>query len=93
MYCVSTSVLEMYSKKEKNMEKNLIMYNSATLVMRSRDILSKHRISSKVIRTPANLRGKSCGYSLYINNNFDYAMDILGRFQIPILGTAVVDFK
>lgn len=75
------------------MKNNLIMFSSVTLVMRSRDILSKHRILSKVVRTPAHLRDKSCGYSLLVKNNFDYAVDILGRFQIPILGTAVVDLR
>lgn len=71
--------------------KNLIMFSSVTPVMRSREILSKHGIIAKVVRTPMNLRNKSCGYSLLINNDFDNAVDILGRFQIPILGTATVD--
>lgn len=84
-------MLKMNSKKVKDMKKNLIMFSSVTPVMRSRDILNKHRIFSKVVRTPANLRNKSCGYSLLVNNNFDNAVDILGRFQIPISGTAVVD--
>lgn len=75
------------------MNKNLIMFSSLTLVMRSRDILNKHNIYTKIIRTPAHLRNKSCGYSLLVNNNFDYATDILGSYQIPILGTAAVDFR
>ncbi len=81
----------MNSKKVKDMKNNLIMFSSVTPLMRSREILSKHRIFSKVIRTPMHLRKKSCGYSLLINKNFDNAVDILGRFQIPILGTAAVD--
>ena len=75
------------------MNKNLIMFSSQTLVLRSKNILDKHNLSSKIIRTPADLRGKSCGFSLLIKDNFDYSMDILGRFQIPITGTAVVDFR
>ena len=71
--------------------KNLIMFTSVTPVMRSREILRRHRINAKVVRTPMNLRNKSCGYSLLINNDFDNAVDILGRFQIPFLGTAAVD--
>lgn len=75
------------------MENNLIMFSSVTLAMRSRDILKKHNIFSNVIRTPAHLRNKSCGYSLVIKGDFDYAMDIIGNHRIPILGTAAVDFR
>lgn len=75
------------------MENNLIMFSSITLVMRSRDILKKHNIFSSVIRTPAHLRNKSCGYSLVVKGNIDYAVGILGSHKIPILGTSAVDLR
>lgn len=73
------------------MKKNLIMFNNVTLVIKSKEILKRNKINAKLIRTPSGVRNKSCGYSLLVNQNFDLAIDILGRFQIPILGTAVVD--
>ncbi len=75
------------------MKKNLIMFRSVTSVIRSRDLLKVNRISSQMIRTPAHLRGRSCGYSLLVMHNFDRAIDIITSGGIAVLGTATVDFR
>lgn len=73
------------------MDNNIIMFNSVTLAMKGRNILLKNNIFSKLIRTPMNLRMKSCGYSLYIDNNFDKALSIIRSNGISISGVAAVD--
>lgn len=75
------------------MTKNLIMFTSVTLAMRSRDILKRFGISSQMIRTPAHLRSRSCGYSLLVTNDFDNAVNIIIGNGVAVLGTAAVDFK
>ena len=52
------------------MENNLIMFNSVTLAMRARDILGVNNVFSRLIRTPMNLKNRSCGYSLLIKSDF-----------------------
>lgn len=74
------------------MDNNLIMFQSVTHVMKSRDLLRNNNIFSRVVRTPIHLKNRSCGYSLLVNNNFDYALDIIGKSGIPVVGTAAVDF-
>ena len=73
------------------MENNLIMFYSVTLAIRARDLLAKNKISSRIIRTPVNLRKRSCGYSLYVNNNFGKAVELISRNGIAYIGTAAVD--
>lgn len=75
------------------MEKNLIMFNSLTQVMQSRDLLKKHRIDARMVRTPSRLRQKSCGYSLLVTHRFDEALNIINNNGIGVLGTATVDFR
>lgn len=75
------------------MENNLIMFNSLTFAIRSRDLLQKNRIDARLVRTPANLRNRSCGYSLLITNRFDEAKSLILKSGIRIIGAAAVDFK
>ncbi len=75
------------------MENNLIMFSSVTLAMRANDLLNKNRIMCKVIRTPVNLRNRSCGYSVLVTNNFQFAMDLISSNRIPVLGIAAVDIR
>ncbi|MEE1319408.1 MAG: DUF3343 domain-containing protein [Ruminococcus sp.] len=75
------------------MENNLIMFSSVTLAMRAKDLLNKNRIMCKVIRTPVNLRNRSCGYSVLVTNNFQFAMDLISSNRIPVLGIAAVDIR
>ena len=73
------------------MENNLIMFNSVTLAMRARDILGKNNVFSRLIRTPLNLKNRSCGYSLFVKIDFARAIEILSRNGITYIGTAAVD--
>lgn len=73
------------------MENNLIMFNSVTLAMRAREILGKNNIFSRLIRTPMNLKNRSCGYSLFVKSDFSKAIDVLSRNGIAYIGTAAVD--
>ena len=41
------------------MEKHLIMFQSMTSAMHAKELLQRHGVVSKVIRTPASLRRKS----------------------------------
>lgn len=73
------------------MEKNLIMFNSMTSAMRCKELLSRHGVASRVIRTPANLRRKSCGHSLLVKKDFKKAMEIIKKHDVKILGVAAAD--
>lgn len=75
------------------MENNLIMFNSVTATMKSRDLLKRHNIYARMVRTPIHLRSKSCGYSLLVTRNFKEAEKILLNNNIEILGTTAVDFR
>lgn len=75
------------------MVNNLIMFRSVTNVIRSRDLLKSNGIFAQMIRTPAHLRGHSCGYSLLVMNDFDKAISIITSGGITVLGTAAVDFR
>ena len=81
----------MYIIKVKIMENNLIMFNSVTLAMRAREILGKNNVFSRLIRTPLNLKNRSCGYSLFVKSDFAKAIEILSRNGIVYIGTAAVD--
>ncbi len=75
------------------MENDLIMFSSVTFAMRARDLLTKNRIQNILIRTPAHLRHRSCGYSLFVKNNYKQALELIGSNGIPVLGTAAVDTR
>lgn len=75
------------------MENNLIMFKSLTQVMKSRDLLRKNGISTRMVRTPARLRNKSCGYSLLVTYRFSEALSIIKNNSVTVLGTASVDYK
>lgn len=73
------------------MENNLIMFGSVTLAMKSRNLLLKNNIKSGLVRTPIHLNKKSCGYSLYVPENFEKALKIIRSNGITVNGTAAVD--
>lgn len=75
------------------MENNLIMFNSVTFAIRSRDLLNKNGIDAMLVRTPSHLRNRSCGYSLLIINRYDEAKKLILNNGIRIKGEAAVDFK
>ena len=49
-------------------------------------------IMSMIIRTPAKLRKKSCGYSLYVKNDFSDALKIIKDNNVRYIGTSAVDY-
>lgn len=73
------------------MEKELIMFPSITYAIKARDTLKKYNIMSMVERTPMDLKVTSCGYSLYVPNNIDEAMNILRENNIKFIGKAASD--
>ena len=75
------------------MENNLIIFSTITQVMKSRDLLRKYNIFSKVVRTPTNLRIGSCGYSLFVPKNIGNVIAILKNNNISFIGTTAVDLK
>lgn len=75
------------------MEKNLIMFNSMTFLMKAKELLRRNNIYANTIRTPARLRQRSCGYSLQVNNDFDRAFELIKENNIPIIGVSAVDYK
>ena len=83
----------MHIIKVKIMENNLIMFNSVTLAMRAREILGKNNVFSSLLRTPMNLKNRSCGYSLFVKSDFAKAIEILSRNGIAYIGTAAVDVE
>lgn len=80
-------------KGDKIMEDNLIMFGSVTLAMKSRDVLSRRGMQSRLMRTPVQLKTNSCGYSLFVPYEFDKALQIIGSSGITVLGTAAVMIK
>lgn len=75
------------------MENNLIIFNSVTFAIRSRDLLKRNGIDARLVRTPSHLRNRSCGYSLLIISRFEDAKSLILNNGIRIQGVAAVDFK
>lgn len=63
-----------------------------TPVMRSKELLKQNGIFSRIVRTPAKLRKKSCGYSLLVSKDFEKALSKIEHANIKYLGTAAVDY-
>ncbi len=75
------------------MNNNLILFPSMTAVLKARDVLRRRGINSRVIRTPANLRRRSCGYSLLVKRGFDEAVSLIKNENIKTVGIAAVDLS
>ena len=73
------------------MNNNLILFPSMTAVLKAREVLRRRGINSRVIRTPANLRRRSCGYSLLVKRGFDEAVSLIKNENIKTVGIAAVD--
>lgn len=63
-----------------------------TPVMRSKELLKQNGIFSRIVRTPAKLRKKSCGYSLLVGKDIYKALDIIRNGNIKYIGTTAVDY-
>lgn len=75
------------------MNNNLILFPSMTAVLKAREVLRRRGINSRVIRTPANLRRRSCGYSLLVKRGFDEAVSLIKNKNIKTVGIAAVDLS
>ena len=75
------------------MKKNLILFNSMTSAMKSREVLKKQGIFSRIIKTPAEFRKRSCGYSLLVNKDMERAVDIIKANKIQFVGVAATDLR
>jgi len=75
------------------MNNNLILFPSMTAVLKAREVLRRRGINSRVIRTPANLRRRSCGYSLLVKRGFDEAISLIKNENIKTVGIAAVDLS
>ena len=75
------------------MNNNLILFPSMTAVLKAREVLRRRGINSRVIRTPANLRRRSCGYSLLVKRGFDEAVILIKNENIKTVGIAAVDLS
>ena len=75
------------------MNNNLILFPSMTAVLKAREVLRRRGINSRVIRTPANLRRRSCGYSLLVMRGFDEAISLIKNENIKTVGIAAVDLS
>ena len=65
---------------------NIIAFASMTNAMKAKDVLRQNGISARLIRTPANLRRGSCGYSLAVPKSFTRAVELLQMKNIPYKG-------
>lgn len=74
------------------MQNNLLLFGSMTAVMKARELLRRNGIRSLTIRTPAEYRRGSCGYSLLVKDDFDKAHSIVRQHNLPLYGVAAVDY-
>ncbi len=74
------------------MEKNLIVFNNMTYLMKAKELLRKNDIRSRTVRTPSSLRRGSCGYSLQVNSDYERAYRLIKDSGIPMTGASAVDF-
>lgn len=75
------------------MEKNLIMFNNMTNLMKAKELLRKNGIGSRTVRTPSRFKNGSCGYSLQVNYNFERAFELINKNGIKIIGASEVDLS
>lgn len=73
------------------MNPSLILFYSMTAVLKGREALRRRGIFSRVIRTPAALRRRSCGYSLQVRTDINEALDIIHNAGVQTAGTAAAD--
>ena len=80
-------------EKGETMDKNLIIFDNMTRLLRAKEILRKNGIYSQTVRTPAGLSKGSCGYSLKVRNNYEKAFELIKNSGIRIVGASAVDYN
>jgi hypothetical protein len=66
------------------MENNIILLTSITYAHKAQQLLRSYRISSQIVRTPKELNGCGCGYSLTGNFNKKDVIEILQTAGIKL---------
>lgn len=75
------------------MKKTIFVFNTLTYTQRGREALRRRGIRTQIIRTPAQLREGSCGYSLLVLNRVDESIEILKAMNIPVQGVYPADIE
>lgn len=68
------------------MGKPLIMVTSVTYAIKGKQILINNGFYADIVRTPKNVSGRGCGYSIYVPNDTDKAEEILIEKGIKVIG-------
>ena len=68
------------------MYKQMIMVKSNTFAFKGKEILEKNKFSAYVDRTPKKYDSSGCGFSIFVDENADRAVEILKDAGIDILG-------
>ena len=68
-------------------EKPVIVVNSVTYAMKSRELLFRHGIKAYVERLP-HTRENGCGYGVYVPHGIEEAEQLLRGSGIRVLGRA-----
>lgn len=73
------------------MEKAIFVFGTLTFTQRGREALRRRGIRTQIIRTPAEYRNGSCGYSLLVLNRLEESEEILRAMNIPVQGIYPAD--
>lgn len=68
------------------MENSLIMFQNITIAVRAKNYLERSGIHGYVQKTPRINNKSSCGYSVYVPQDADKAVNLLKRNGFVILG-------
>lgn len=75
------------------MKKAIFVFSTLTFTQRGREALRRRGIRTQIIRTPAEYRSGSCGYSLLVINRIDESKEILRAMNIPMQGIYPADIE
>ena len=75
------------------MNKAIFVFNTLTYTQRGREALRRRGIGTKIIRTPAQYRSGSCGYSLLVIGRIEEGTEILRAMNIPVQGVFPADLE
>ena len=73
------------------MGKPLILLNSITFAMKSKDLLNNNGFSAELQRIPKGLQKQGCSYGVYVSKNIDEAINFLTKKGIKVLGRIEVN--
>ena len=75
------------------MNKAIFVFNTLTYTQRGREALRRRGIGTKIIRTPAQYRSGSCGYSLLAAGRIEESIEILRAMTLPVQGVFPADLE